>query len=228
MKQKTSYWLIALLMVCSVVFGGLTGYFCAFYHVKSSQKTFEKEMQKEMTASIDENVKKEASTAVQNAVKENMKSIQAEASNQKLSVDTVYQVQKYDAASKQTTTEYETLPKELVGLDRDETDAYCKKYMSSLPVQEYLDGLQSFGVVAFAKDRLIVKKIYDSSKVTYRYYLIAIDGEVVVYYGDKNTIYEYTGIETKNLTTEERTQLKKGVEVKDENELYSILENYSS
>lgn len=100
--------------------------------------------------------------------------------------------------------------------------------MSSLPVQEYLDGLQSFGVVAFAKDRLIVKKIYDSSKVTYRYYLIAIDGEVVVYYGDKNTIYEYTGIETKNLTTEERTQLKKGVEVKDENELYSILENYSS
>ena len=46
MKQKTSYWLIALLMVCSVVFGGLTGYFCAFYHVKSSQKTFEKEMQK--------------------------------------------------------------------------------------------------------------------------------------------------------------------------------------
>ena len=69
MKQKTSYWLVALLMVCSVVFGGLTGYFCAFYHVKSSQKTFEKEMQKEMTASIDENVKKEASTAAKNAVK---------------------------------------------------------------------------------------------------------------------------------------------------------------
>lgn len=55
-------------------------------------------MQKEMTASIDENVKKEASTAAKNALKENMKSIQAEASNQKLSVDTVYQVQKYDAA----------------------------------------------------------------------------------------------------------------------------------
>ena len=36
------------------------------------------------------------------------------------------------------------------------------------------------------------------------------------------------GSRQKNLTTEERTQLKKGVEVKDENELYSILENYSS
>ena len=71
--------------------------------------------------------------------------------------------------------------------------------MSSLPVQEYLDGLQSFGVVAFAKDRLIVKKIYDSSKVTYRYYLIAIDGEVVVYYGDKKTIFDYTGIKTSRL-----------------------------
>lgn len=127
MKQKTSYWLIALLMVCSVVFGGLTGYFCAFYHVKSSQKTFEKEMQKEMTASIDENVKKEASTAAKNALKENMKSIQAEASNQKLSVDTVYRYKNMMPASKQTTTEYETLPKELVGLDRDDDRCILQK-----------------------------------------------------------------------------------------------------
>ena len=88
--------------------------------------------------------------------------------------------------------------------------------------------MQSFGVVAFAKDRLIVKKIYDSSKVTYRYYLIAIDGEVVVYYGDKKTIFDYTGIKTSRLDKKERNALKKGVEVKDEDELYGILENYSS
>jgi hypothetical protein len=58
--------------------------------------------------------------------------------------------------------------------------------------------------------------------------LIAVDGEVVVYYGDKKTVYEYTGIETKNLSREEKTMLKKGIEVKDEEELYQILENYSS
>ena len=100
--------------------------------------------------------------------------------------------------------------------------------MNRLPVEEYLDGLQSIGIVSFSAERLVVKRIYDNSKVEYRFYLIAVDGEVVVYYGDKKTVYEYTGIETKNLSKEERTMLKKGLEVKDEEELYGILENYSS
>ena len=84
------------------------------------------------------------------------------------------------------------------------------------------------GVVKFSSERLVVKKIYDSSKIKYKYYLIAIDGEVVVYYGDKKTVYEYTGIETDKLSKREVNKLKKGIEVKDENELFSILENYSS
>ena len=113
-------------------------------------------------------------------------------------------------------------------MNKEQVEAYCHDYMNNMSADEFLAGLQSMGVVSFSSDRLVIKKIYDQTKIKYKYYLIAIDGEVVVYYGDKNTIYEYTGIETKNLTTEERTQLKKGVEVKDENELYSILENYSS
>ena len=115
-----------------------------------------------------------------------------------------------------------------MGLTRDEVDDYCKKYMDKLPVEEYLDGLQSIGVVAFSKERLVIKKIFDSTKVAFRYYLIVVDGEVVVYYGDKKTVYEYTGIETKNLSKDDRKILKQGLEVKDDEELYSILENYSS
>ena len=72
------------------------------------------------------------------------------------------------------------------------------------------------------------KKIYDSSKIAYKYYLIAVEGEVVVYYGDRKNVYEYTGIETEKLTKEEQQRLKNGIEVKDEKELYNILENYSS
>lgn len=64
--------------------------------------------------------------------------------------------------------------------------------------------------------------------MAFRYYLIVVDGEVVVYYGDKKTVYEYTGIETKNLSKDDRKILKQGLEVKDDEELYSILENYSS
>lgn len=42
------------------------------------------------------------------------------------------------------------------------------------------------------------------------------------------TVYEHTGIKISSLSAKERKQLKKGIEVKDEEELYGILENYSS
>ncbi len=100
--------------------------------------------------------------------------------------------------------------------------------MKDIPAEEFLKGLQSMGVTSFSNERLVVRKIYNSSKVEYKYYLIAVDGEVVVYYGDKKTVYEYTGIETEGLHEKEKNALKKGIEVSDEDELYSILENYSS
>ena len=100
--------------------------------------------------------------------------------------------------------------------------------MQNLPVEEFLNGLQSIGITTFSKDRIIVRKIYDPSKVKYRYYLIAVDGEVVVYYGDQKTVYEYTGISTDTLSKEEQMSLKNGIEVKDEDALYGLLENYSS
>ena len=145
-----------------------------------------------------------------------------------LSVQTIYQIENYDAVKDTTTVEYETLPEELVGLKREDADNFCKDYMKDVPAEEFLKGLQSMGVTSFSNERLVVRKIYNSSKVKFKYYLIAVDGEVVVYYGDKKNVYEYTGIETENLHAKERRALKNGIEVQDEDELYSILENYSS
>ena len=58
----------------------------------------------------------------------------------------------------------------------------------------------------------------------------SLSGDLGVHpgYGDKKTIFDYTGIKTSRLDKKERNALKKGVEVKDEDELYGILENYSS
>lgn len=228
MRRKGSYFLVTILLFVCVAAGGAAGYFCAWSHMEQRQAAFEKKIDKQIVADIDTKAAKTATAAAKKVIEQELESIQTNAGSDALSIDTVYQIQKYNALTKQTVTEYETLPEELVGLSREDVDEYCKKYMNRMPVQEYLDGLQSLGVVSFSQERLVVKKIYDSSKVKYRYYLIAVDGEVVAYYGDKSTVYEYTGIETKNLTQQERKQLKKGVEVKDENELYSILENYSS
>ena len=60
------------------------------------------------------------------------------------------------------------------------------------------------------------------------FFLKAEEGQVVVYHEDQKTPYEYTGIPVDSLPEEEKEKLEQGFFVKDEEELYSMLENLSS
>jgi hypothetical protein len=51
---------------------------------------------------------------------------------------------------------------------------------------------------------------------------------MVAYYGDQKTVFDYTGVSIENLSDYEKQQLKEGIFVKDLDELYALLENYSS
>lgn len=120
------------------------------------------------------------------------------------------------------------VPSEFIGCTREEAVEYVTEYMQDLPLEEYLDGLVSYEVVSFSKDQLCLRKTYDDDAVEFRYYIVAKNDEVVVYYSDKKTVYEYTGISVSNLTSEDQTELSYGILVTDDEELYGILENYSS
>lgn len=223
MRNKILYYCCTTLgMLTLVVVANYVCYHSAMKQFSKQQQTYEQELTEQMESQVAQQVEDqwEQSAEQENVPVENTKT--------KLGVDTVYQVENYDAVKDQTTTEYLILPEELVGYDREQTDEYFKKYMKNLPVEEFLNGLQSAGVTNFSTERLVVHKVYDSSKIKYRYYLIAVDGEVVVYYGDKKTVFEYTGILTDTLSKEEQDALKQGIEVEDENALFGILENYSS
>lgn len=211
----TTFGMLALVVVANYV-----SYHAAIGEFTKQQQAYEQEMAAQM--------ENEISRQVENRMEDFSEEMPVASTEEKMTVDTVYQIENYDKVQGQTTTEYETLPEELVGFTREEADDYFKKYMQNLPVEEYLNGLQSVGVTTFSGERLVIRKVYDSSQVKYRYYLIAIDGEVVVYYGDQKTIYEYTGITTDKLSKEEQSALKQGIEVKDESELFGLLENYSS
>ncbi|MCH5268486.1 MAG: BofC C-terminal domain-containing protein [Lachnospiraceae bacterium] len=207
-------------MLTLVVVANYFSYHAAIGEFTKQQESYEQELAAKMEGEVSRQVESRMEDLSEEAPVANVE--------EKVSVDTVYQVENYDAVEDQTTIEYETLPEELVGFTREETDEYFKKYMQNLPVEEYLNGLQSAGVATFSNERLVIRKVYDDSKVEYRYYLISIDDEVVVYYGDQKTIYEYTGISTDNLSKEEQSALKQGIEVRDEDELFGLLENYSS
>lgn len=62
----------------------------------------------------------------------------------------------------------------------------------------------------------------------YCYYLLEVNGYVVVYLNDKKTIYEYTSIDVESLPVLLQNEVKNGKYIKDIEELYGFLENYSS
>ena len=60
------------------------------------------------------------------------------------------------------------------------------------------------------------------------YYLMEVNGYVVVFLSDKKTAYDYTSIEVSTLPTELQNEVKNGKYIESTQLLYSFLENYSS
>ena len=202
-----------------------------YYCYRSAMEHFES-MQEEHEERVGEQVQvyvsNEMADQMEQVEESVRKSVQTESTQNTLNVNTVYQIQSYNSLTDETVTEYKKLPEKLVGADREDVQKFCEQYKDHMSAGEYLDGLQSVSLVSFSADRLTICKNYDQSKVKFRYYLISDGTEVIAYYGDMKTVYERTGIFVKSLSQKERKQLKKGIEVKDEEELYGILENYSS
>jgi hypothetical protein len=60
------------------------------------------------------------------------------------------------------------------------------------------------------------------------YYLMEVNGYIVVYLSDKKTPYEYTDIPFDELPQKIRDEVRNGKYIKDSKTLYGFLENYSS
>lgn len=60
------------------------------------------------------------------------------------------------------------------------------------------------------------------------YYLMEVNGYIVVYFSDKKTPYEYTDIHYDELPELLRQEITNGKYIESTAELYGFLENYSS
>lgn len=145
-----------------------------------------------------------------------------------VSMNADYLVQTYDMATEELKEEKQNIPNELIGLNREQIIAKLNAYVQDKPLEEYNAGLVSYQLVSFSPDKVVVKKTYNSEGILYKYYMVIMNNSIVVYYSDKKTVFEYTGISADELAEEDRAGLLYGVWVKDEDELYSILENYTS
>lgn len=146
----------------------------------------------------------------------------------RITSSTVFKLITYDLQNNSYKEETKKIPSDWIGLNREELLDSLSEYMKELPLEEVRAGLLSYDLQSFSNKTIALIKNYDSTSMPYEYYVTVVNYEVVVYYCDKKTIFEYTGIDARNLSYEDQNKLIEGIYVLDKEELYGILENYSS
>jgi len=134
----------------------------------------------------------------------------------------------YNMVTGQLDSVARTAPGFLIGMTREELSAYVANYMDTMSLAEYEAGLLAYDIISFSENKVVLRKTYDASMVPYKFYVNITDGMVTVFYSDMESVFEYTHIPAVDLAEEDRLALIEGIYVKDREELYSILEGFSS
>ncbi len=215
--KKASIYLGSFVLMC-LMFS--TCYYMSYLHALNefNQKAIErKDKLLELTQSVTPTpVKQPESVAVN------------EESETTVQPSTEYILEIFDMKTNKTETQKLNPPATLVGLTRDQIVEYLANYMNDMPLSEYNKGLISYELVRFSGDVIEIKKTYNEDFIPYRFYVVVKDGYVVVYNSDLKSVYSYTHILAKDLPEEDRIALSNGIYVNSLEELYSLLESYSS
>jgi hypothetical protein len=141
---------------------------------------------------------------------------------------TKYVLEIYDRKEGTLSKSVQNPPGDIVGLTREEVEKYLDEYMRDLTLSEYNKGLLSYELLSFSDKEVKLRKSYDADMVPYRFYVVVKNGYVVVYNSDLKSVYEYTHIEAKNLPEEDRIALSHGIYIDNIDDLYALLESYTS
>ncbi|TAH72851.1 MAG: hypothetical protein EWM47_03195 [Anaerolineaceae bacterium] len=141
---------------------------------------------------------------------------------------TNYVLEIYDRKEGTISQTEQNPPGDIVGLTREEIEKYLDEYMRDLTLSEYNKGLLSYELLSFSDKLVKFRKSYDADMVPYRFYVVVKNGYVVVYNSDLKSVYDYTHIEAKNLPEEDRIALSHGIYIDNIDDLYALLESYTS
>ena len=220
------------ILYTSLIFAGISALFglCYYFSFKNALLHYNREAVEQNTKLLNEILQSsgESERLLQQMMKENEEAYQAAATQEKLRGTASYFLETYYLQSQTEEREQLALPGFMVGIDRRGLTAYVEGYMESMPVNEYLIGLIAYEIVSFAEDKVVLRKTYDETRVENQFYLCRKGDFIVVYYSDLRTVYEYTEIRVDSLIEEIQQSIEQGFYVKDAQELYSILEGYTS
>ena len=124
-------------------------------------------------------------------------------------------------------TEFEAA-ESLNGKNRTEIEDLIREMNASISDNEKAEGLKNYQLIYFSTTNLTIRKNYDTPVAEHAFFLKEENGYIVVYSYPENTVYHNTGILTAGIDEDSRKALKDGIYVKDSEELYALLESFSS
>lgn len=225
-KREFNYPLVIMISLVSLIAIGFYSIGYMKYLRKIERDVYSKDIKQNDNNRAKGNNKSENNNFASNSDNISMNAVDASVNNIKVLNTTNCKVIIVDLFNNKRTEKSSKVPEYFVGLTRQQIDKYYDNYMQNIPVEEVEKGLQTINVLEFSSNEIVIEKIYDESSV--KYYIMDRDGYIKVYYGDKKTLYENTGIKTDTLPDTEKKNLEAGICVDDKDELLSILEGYSS
>lgn len=138
-----------------------------------------------------------------------------------------YLLETCDIADGTRTTQVLEVPKELLGMTREEVVGYLSGRTENPSEEDLREGLVNYELSSFSAQSMTVVKTV-GAQPEYEYYLVAENGYLLVYLGDRTTSYLFTHISLTEFPEKERSQLMEGKGFHSMLELFNYLESYTS
>lgn len=139
-----------------------------------------------------------------------------------------YKVETFDVQTSETSQEEQSIPVELLGLNRQEVIAYLKALSAKSKEDTEADTFSEFSLLLFSDNSVVVRETINVNTDKYVCFLIAEDGYVNIYTSDRSDIYLDTSLPLSEFGLEYIPELEKGIYMKSDDELFNFLQNHTS
>ena len=196
--------------------------------VRNAQQSYYKKQSADLEKLDDTLFGEETGSVDENSVPPDVdeKTVQAAASMQTLTCDTEYEVTVYDETQQTENSRMETLPASFIGKDRTQVEKLIEDYEKSPSLKDQEEGFVSMSLESFSPEKISVKKVITTS--LYYACIVAEDGYLTVYDGNRRQVILYTDIPVFSLPQAVQEEVMDGKYIQTEEELYNLLESYSS
>lgn len=128
-------------------------------------------------------------------------------------------------------TEIETedrIPDKYLGMNRIDLEEALEEYLLNPTLEDIEKGFIDIQLESFSSEEVRIYKTYKPEEKNNGYYLMVLDGKIVVMEEDKETIYLTTDIYAEALSDSLKQELIMGKFIYNIEELYGFLESYTS